>query len=227
MMSIKRTLYDLLGVSETATPEEIKKAYREKAKMVHPDTGGSRANPEKFGALVRAYDVLSDAQRRARYDETGIEDESTTSDNKHAIVLQEIQGAVLNIIKQLVAQNLPVSRADVIGLADQAFAQNIQRIKGQRDDHVRELTQFQDAQERFRCKKGDEQNLLKRMMGVQIAACQQTLDRIDADVVKFETAREMLKDYSFEVEPTPTQLTGSCSHMPGLMWDFQRAYPAR
>jgi len=58
--------YEILGVSENATPEEIKKAFRELAKKHHPDRGG---NAEKFKKIVEAYRVLSDPKLKAEYDQ--------------------------------------------------------------------------------------------------------------------------------------------------------------
>eukprot|EP00237_Pycnococcus_provasolii_P014122 CAMPEP_0205961352 /NCGR_PEP_ID=MMETSP1459-20131121/66491_1 /ASSEMBLY_ACC=CAM_ASM_001120 /TAXON_ID=41880 /ORGANISM="Pycnococcus provasolii, Strain RCC931" /LENGTH=68 /DNA_ID=CAMNT_0053334057 /DNA_START=29 /DNA_END=232 /DNA_ORIENTATION=- len=57
--------YDLLNVTPTATPEEIKKAYRKAAIKNHPDKGG---DPEKFKEISTAYDVLQDAEKREIYD---------------------------------------------------------------------------------------------------------------------------------------------------------------
>lgn len=57
--------YDVLGVSETATQEEIKKAYRKLAKENHPDAGG---NEEIFKKISVAYDTLGDDQKRQQYD---------------------------------------------------------------------------------------------------------------------------------------------------------------
>jgi len=57
--------YSVLGVSKTATPDEIKKAYRKLASQHHPDKGGDTA---KFQQLQEAYAVLSDPDRRAQYD---------------------------------------------------------------------------------------------------------------------------------------------------------------
>lgn len=69
------SLYDDLGVEPDASPEEIKAAYRRRAKTAHPDTGGANADPDRFRALTIAYDTLSDAEKRRRYDETGAFDE--------------------------------------------------------------------------------------------------------------------------------------------------------
>lgn len=60
--------YDILGVSKTASPEELKKAYRQAAIRNHPDKGG---DPEKFKELAQAYEVLSDSKKRSIYDQFG------------------------------------------------------------------------------------------------------------------------------------------------------------
>ena len=72
-MAQKRDYYEVLGVSKTATDEELKKAYRKLAKHYHPD-----ANPDnkeeaekKFKEVNEAYEVLSDAQKRRMYDQFG------------------------------------------------------------------------------------------------------------------------------------------------------------
>lgn len=57
--------YEVLGVSETATQNDIKKAYRKLAKENHPDAGGDE---EKFKSISGAYDVLGDEQKRQQYD---------------------------------------------------------------------------------------------------------------------------------------------------------------
>lgn len=61
----KKNYYEILGVAEDASPEEIKKTFRKEAVKHHPDRGGSK---EKFQEINEAYQVLSDQQKRQQYD---------------------------------------------------------------------------------------------------------------------------------------------------------------
>ncbi len=68
----KRDYYDVLGVARGASPEEIKKAYRQKAKELHPDRNSDNPNAEaQFKEANEAYEVLKDADKKAAYDRFG------------------------------------------------------------------------------------------------------------------------------------------------------------
>jgi molecular chaperone DnaJ len=68
----KRDYYEVLEVPKTASAEEIKKAYRKKAIQYHPDKNpGDKAAEEKFKEAAEAYEVLSDENKRSRYDQFG------------------------------------------------------------------------------------------------------------------------------------------------------------
>src|SRR5215472_11818813 len=71
--------YSVLGVGKTASPEDLKKAYRRLAKKFHPDLNpGNKTTEQQFKEVTSAYELLSDPEKRARYDrgeidETGAE----------------------------------------------------------------------------------------------------------------------------------------------------------
>ncbi len=71
MPSATKDLYEILGVSRDATEAEIKKAFRHKARELHPDVNKSEDAEEQFKELNEAYDVLSDSNKRAQYDRFG------------------------------------------------------------------------------------------------------------------------------------------------------------
>jgi molecular chaperone DnaJ len=70
-MAAVRDLYEILGVSRDASPEQIKASYRRLARELHPDVNGDPAGQERFKEIAGAYEILSDPAKRQRYDAFG------------------------------------------------------------------------------------------------------------------------------------------------------------
>lgn len=70
-MSNKRDYYEVLGVAKGASPEEIKKAYRQMARKYHPDVNKEPDAEDRFKEVNEAYEILSDEQKKAMYDRFG------------------------------------------------------------------------------------------------------------------------------------------------------------
>ena len=101
------TLYDDLGLHADASDAAIKAAHREGVKRHHPDAGGDR---ERFDRMQRAYDVLGDADRRRRYDETGSFDQAPPPSEE-----QEALSVLQAILTELIGGPQDLTRIDLIG----------------------------------------------------------------------------------------------------------------
>jgi len=88
------TPYEALGVSPDASPEEIKAAHRAAVKRHHPDTGG---NVDAFTRAQKAYKLLSDPEKRRRYDATG--EDGDAQDQPMAVAMQIIADVIEEIFK--------------------------------------------------------------------------------------------------------------------------------
>ena len=90
----EKDYYEILGVSKDATSRDIQKAFQQKARKLHPDVNKEPDAEEKFKEVSEAYAVLSDEQKRARYD-------AMRSGMNHRRIIDELRHNILTSQKVL------------------------------------------------------------------------------------------------------------------------------
>jgi DnaJ-class molecular chaperone len=118
-------LYEDLGIDKGATPEIIKKAFRAKAKQTHPDNGGK---PDEFRTIAKAYNILSDEEKRKRYD-NGENPDNINQSNKQERVLS----MVFAIFNNIIDQNIDLVHHNLFDLMRQNIQANQQNFKSEKD----------------------------------------------------------------------------------------------
>jgi len=97
---MSKSLYETLGVSENASADEIKKAYRKLARKYHPDINKDESAVDKFKEINAAYEVLSDAEKKSQYDQFG--DQMFGGQNFHDFAQGQSGGVDLDeILRQM------------------------------------------------------------------------------------------------------------------------------
>ena len=191
-LSTAESLYAILGLPErSATPEEIKRAYRKAAKSAHPDAGGS---PEKFARIQHAYSVLSDPQRRARYDATGDAGE-TQPDNSLAKIHSIIMGALDRAM-----QSSDVDHKDIVGAAVRILTED--RDAGKQANRQLEGTKKKLERVRKRLRfKGDGVDLIDRTLGERIADIASNIAANKTIMAQVDEAADKLRNgWDYEVD---------------------------
>lgn len=184
--------YETLGLKKEASKDDVRKAYRRRARSTHPDAGGSR---EEFDRVTRAHLLLTDDSRRARYDSTGDATEAEP-DNAEAAAIQVIVALIDTHIQKLIAHGQNVNLGDPQVLACHLVTEQIQKIRGDMGKYNSLHTGLMRAARMKRRKKGP---------ALLIKALQHRANEIKAESAKVEKALKshtdalaMLQEYQFD-----------------------------
>lgn len=187
-------LYKILDVNKTAGKGAIKKAYRDKAKTAHPDKGGSA---QKFGTLQKAYDILSDDERRAKYDATGDMDEKTPENPLTPIV--NILTAIFNTVLQECAQSQqnPLE-IDICNRIRMKLDQGIAEMEKQIRINKNILETDKKLQGRFKKKKPEDMNIFESIGTQRLRDMQLNINNLEQGIKHIREAMKMVLGYDFK-----------------------------
>lgn len=184
-----KNLYDVLGIGKNATPKDVRRAYREKAKETHPDTGG---DTETFAEVNEAWEVLNDPVKRAQYDSTGtyLRDED---------VLTRAQNHLPNVfITLLESLGEGAKTQDVIHL----MADHCAEVKGTAHKILRErekkLELWTNLGDRISYR-GEGRNLLSDTITARIQIEKAEILRLKQDIAVASKMIELVNQYDWKV----------------------------
>lgn len=209
--------YEVLGVPPDAPKDAVRRAYRRVSKNAHPDGGGTT---ERFELVKRAHDILTDDERRERFDRTG-DDSEKAVDNGMALALQNVNTALEQVLGDIVKQGRePHQVADLVRLmAGKLRARKAQVEKQTKDMHTA-IAKNELLLGRFTSKDGDNrmemvvQNRIRMLRGL-IENTKIVTKALD-DAVAIIEAHE----YRADAEPPPAQSTVQQQMLAMMMRQF-------
>ena len=184
-------MYDDLGVHKDADQETIKKAYRQKAKKTHPDNGGKS---DEFRTIAKAYNILSDDEKRKRYDNG--ENPDNINQNTHE---QQVMGAVFNLFNIVVDRNIDLDHNDLFDIIRQNLRSNQQNFKNEKDEHQKNIDRYNNILKRI--KKKDESVFFIHMLDDKIRGCKGAISQLDESINVCKDALKLIEECEYEIDP--------------------------
>jgi hypothetical protein len=185
---MKKDLYDKLGVEKTASKEELKKAYRDKSKEMHPDHGG---DPEQFKELAVAYKILSDSEKRKRYDKGESTDSLGRSKN------DEVMQMAINLMAAVVDQMPDVEHQSILQVMLSVLKDQERECDLKMAQETNKIRKKENALKRLTSKKN---NVLGAVMQNMIGHHTEAVMTIQSQKEKIIGCRELLNDYEYRID---------------------------
>ena len=196
-------LYDILGLSKSATLEEIKAKYKSLAQQHHPDKGG---DPDLFKKIKHAYEVLSDPINRKRYDTTGHYDDGPN-----------IQTEALDHLSNLFFKLVPTINADLDDLVlimkndGRQEKEDVNNNINACNNHIQKLNKIIN---KIKKKSNSGENFLKMFAENQLKMVHNELQNLKKRIAVLDIVIEILEDYHYGGIATLIQVTTSTEPTP-------------
>jgi DnaJ-class molecular chaperone len=178
-------LYDSLGVPKDASADAIRAAYRKKAQAHHPDKGG---DVSQFQAIQTAYDVLSDDDRRARYDTTGDTEQGPSIEGQARMYVATLLNAVMQ-------GQADVRTTDILAVMRNQLAIDRSRVEAEKVRLGGFVSRRQEAMKRVT------QGVLSDMLDAEIKRLEGMVSQCNAQHGVFDAAEKLLEGQTYRSDP--------------------------
>lgn len=171
----EKDLYKILGISKKATAEEIKKAYREKAKELHPDKGGDE---EDFKELNEAYEILSDEEKRAVYDLT--KDKKESKKALDTLAIDFLKGIFVSELNKL--SNDDLLRKSILLTVRFKIEESVKESERNIKFYMERKANLEILKKRVKIKKRKGYNSFREVVEEEISFCKNNVLKFKNDV---------------------------------------------
>jgi DnaJ-class molecular chaperone len=192
MRTSRKTLYEVLNVDESASPEDIKKAYRKRAKETHPDKNTGKE--EEFIHVSKAYMILSDERKRKVYDETG-DVLNDSEENIRSVAMKHIIELFMQVTTRAGER---VEHVDIVLEIKRALT----TLEKSQNDGIAAANKKIKWLEKIRTRlhnKGNDR-ILENVIDSNIKTCKANIDSNKHVIKTLVLARELITNYSFDVD---------------------------
>jgi len=188
----KKDPYKTLGVGEQATTDEIKKAFRKKAKEFHPDKNG---NADQFSEVAFAYRLLMDPEKRNRYDSTG--------DASERDMQTDVFNAIGTALLQIIEQTKPnVEYTNILQLLRLHFDKSRQGCMNALQACERDIKNLKNIMKKFKRKNADTPDVITNILTMKIQDHERQMSDAKAAKTICVAVLKYLEDFDYEFDPT-------------------------
>ena len=181
--------YDILGVARDAGEEQIKAAYRKRAKAAHPDSGG---DTDAFSQLQKAYELLLDPVRRKVFDDTGYDVELTDAVDLQALV------AIEKLITDMVLDEREPGTFDPVAKMRAALLEEIRKAHFSKSELERHSNRISLHLDRLGKRPG--KDVVGHMLRARIKAIATAISETESKIGANERACDMLDGYLYVMD---------------------------
>lgn len=186
--------YEVLGVARDASDADIKQAHRRLARRFHPDVSKEENAEEMFKLVQRAYDILSDPDRRAHFDKTG---EENIEDP-----MVGVRDLLASALKTTLIRTLDMPWVNIVNVAHMVLDEMRDTINKQLEETREAIQKMERHRGRVQNKTGH--NMYEAIVDAQLERARQMMARHPKMIEEIRGAHKLLKEYESQEQEQPS-----------------------
>ena len=186
-------LYEILGISSNATLEDIKFAFKQKAKIYHPDIPET-GDEKQFILIKKAFDILSNPSTKKQYDKTGYvqQDKEDLIANAYHVISVSLQ--------EFIKQNNIENRINILDLMVKNCVSKINNFKKMLDTLEKKRMLMVILKRRFRKKKSDGNNQFQSIINELLQSIKEEMAQLQSQIEIYKYVKKILTEYDYVCE---------------------------